>query len=100
MYRKIQKELNSWKIKKDRKPLIIKGARQIGKTYAVKEFGKKEYSKFHRLDFLESPALIKIFSEFNDLSPKKILEQLEIFLKDSISIDQDLLFFDEIQECP
>lgn len=98
MRRKIFKELKIWKDKKKRKPLIVKGARQIGKTYSILEFGAKNFSKIHEINFEKSSSLIKIFD--GDLKPKDLINAISFEKGEQINLEQDLLFFDEIQECP
>lgn len=98
MERLILKELKAWKEKKDRKPLLLKGARQIGKTYALHQFGQNEFEAFHYINFEEKPRLSKIFSE--DLSPDQIIQRISLELQKKINTKNDLLILDEIQECP
>lgn len=98
MYRDAIETLKTWKAKGNRKPLIIKGARQIGKTYLLKRFGEKEFSKTHYLNFEEEKELIKYFE--NNLSPTQLLDKLSIYLEKKIDTKQDLLIFDEVQYCP
>lgn len=98
MKRTSYKKLVEWKNSSTRKPLILKGARQVGKTYLLLEFGKNEFRKIHYLNFQKNKELSKIFE--GDLSPKKILELVEFVIDSSIDIDRDVVFFDEIQDCP
>lgn len=98
MERLALKELLGWKEKKGRKPLILRGARQVGKTYLLKEFGSRFFPKYHYINFEKNQKACKIFIE--DLDPKRIISELEILLSGSIDTAQDLLIFDEIQECP
>jgi len=72
MKRKIYKELLEWKRSPVRKPLLLQGARQVGKTYCLERFGQKEFSNYHIFDFMENPALNKVFDP--DLKPERILE--------------------------
>ena len=90
--------LMSWKKSKLRKPLIIRGARQVGKTFLLKEFAQNNFKKFHYLNFEEEKALTQIFT--SSLNPKKILKAY--FLATGIKVDlhKDLLILDEIQACP
>ena len=85
----------AWKAKKGRKPLILKGARQVGKTYTLKEFGKKAFPRFHYVNFESDLSLGKLFEK--DLKPKRILQDLSFYLDTSIDIKRDLIIFDEIQ---
>lgn len=96
MKRLIYKKLLKWKEKPDKKPLIIEGARQVGKTYIVKEFGKKEYKKFAYFNFDSNSQLKAIFDI--DLNVERIL--LSLSAEIGFIIDEDtLVFFDEIQMC-
>ncbi|MBL8028585.1 MAG: ATP-binding protein [Fibrobacteres bacterium] len=96
MKRLIYQRLIEWKIKSNRKPLILEGARQTGKTYILKEFGKKEFKKLIYCNFEQDPNL-KTFFE-SSLTPKKIIESLSIYFDADIKPDEALIFFDEIQE--
>ncbi len=95
--RNLENELLSWKSKHDRKPLILRGARQIGKSYTVREFGKKYFENVFEFNFERNIKLKKIFEE--DLNPKRIINQLEFEIGKKISPELDLIFFDEIGEC-
>jgi predicted AAA+ superfamily ATPase len=96
--RLISQSLKEWKQKKDRKPLILKGVRQTGKTYALKEFGKNHFSAFHYLNFENTKKAAELFK--NDYNSKRILTDLSFLLDKTIDIKNDLIVFDEIQECP
>ncbi len=98
MERIIEEKLLKWKRKTNRKPLILKGARQVGKTYSLLEFGKKHFKNFHYFNFEESQELNDIF-EF-DLNPERILKELSLFKEEKIDIEKDLIIFDEIQFSP
>ncbi len=98
MERHILTELMVWKEKRGRKPLILTGARQVGKTYALKAFGKSAYPRIHYVNFEEEPRLKGIFEE--DLKPDRLLQEINFHLNTSINSEQDLLVFDEIQEAP
>jgi predicted AAA+ superfamily ATPase len=97
MKRLIEKKLIEWKTKKDRKPLLLVGARQIGKSYSVLEFGKANYTNVVLFNFETSEALKRIFDI--DLEPKRIIRDLEGFSRQTISPLNTLIFFDEIQAC-
>lgn len=90
--------LSSWKSRNDRKPLIIRGARQIGKTYILNEFGKNFFPRYHYFNFEKDGSLAALF-DF-DLNPKRIINELNFRLNQAIDIEKDLLVFDEIQACP
>lgn len=98
MKRKILTLLKQWKNKKDRKPLILKGVRQVGKTYVLKEFGSTCFPKYHYVNFEKEPALESLFQQ--NLDPKRIINELSFHLDTTINIQQDLIIFDEIQACP
>lgn len=98
MYRTIKHKLEYWKNKKDRQPLIIKGARQIGKTFSLKKFGEESFANYHYLNFEDDEKLNEIFEQ--DLKPQRIIEHLSLYLSKNINKEQDLLIFDEIQYCP
>ncbi|MCP5052279.1 MAG: ATP-binding protein [bacterium] len=98
MERNITAKLNAWKESKSRMPLIIKGARQVGKTHILKEFGRSSFSNYIYINFEEDEQLEKIFAR--DLKPRRILDELCFYLDSSINIETDLLIFDEIQNCP
>jgi len=90
--------LLSWKQQNPRKPLLLKGVRQVGKTHLLKEFGNTHFSHCHYLNFEKQKGLAKIFEP--DLDPQRILSELSFFLNRSIEIGKDLVIFDEIQELP
>ena len=98
MERNITKQLKAWKEKKDRYPLILKGVRQVGKTYSLKEFGRSYFPNYHYVNFEEDEQVGKIFEQ--DLNPRRILDELSFYLDSSIDIENDLVIFDEIQACP
>ncbi|MBF0206800.1 MAG: AAA family ATPase [Oligoflexia bacterium] len=94
--RNLMSELISWKNKKTKRPLIIFGARQVGKTFLLKEFGL-HFRQIVYIDFFRNSQFASIFEK--DLSPKRILQELELLLETSIDVEQDLVIFDEIQYC-
>ena len=98
MERKIMKNLIAWKNDKDRKPLILRGARQVGKTYIIKQFGKENYDGVAYFNFDHDTELYSLFENTKD--PKRILEQLSFIYGKSIMPHKTLIVFDEIQECP
>lgn len=87
-----------WKEDSNRKPLLLQGARQVGKTYLIDEFAKKEYSEYFYFNFEKTPELIPIFSE--SLDPQVIIAKLGIFIGRKINFKDTLIFFDEIQISP
>ena len=99
MERLFEKNLEKWKDSQNRKPLIVRGARQIGKSYTITQFGKTAFSgSIHTVDLEKHPEWHQIF--LRNLDPVRILNELEIILNKKISPADDLLFFDEIQACP
>lgn len=92
------KKLIDWKNSKDRKPLILKGARQVGKTYILKEFGENNYDSVAYFNFDHDDGLENLF--LNTKDPKRIIEQLSLVIGKKISPESTLIIFDEIQECP
>lgn len=98
MERKGYQQLLQWKNDSTRKPLLLQGARQVGKTYLVNEFAKKEYSYYHYFNFEETPDLIPLFE--NSLDPFELTAKLSLFKGEKISAENSLIFFDEIQICP
>jgi predicted AAA+ superfamily ATPase len=98
MKRDIYHDLLEWKESSLRKPLILQGARQVGKTYILKEFGKNEYSDIAYFNFEEDTTLSSFFKE--KISPKKIIEKLSIYLEKDILPEKTLIIFDEIQSSP
>ena len=98
MFRSIFNELKKWKDDVNKKPLIIQGARQVGKTWVMKEFGKNEYEDLLYVNFERDKIVTNIFQ--NDLNPSDIIEALEIKFNKSIKEQNTLIIFDEIQECP
>ncbi len=81
-----------------RKPLLLQGARQVGKTYCLEAIGKIEFPNYHLFDFMENPELCRIFDA--DLQPKRIIRDLELISDRNIDMENDLIIFDEIQQCP
>lgn len=95
MERNAMKELVAWKNKKGRKPLLLYGARQVGKTYLVKEFGNKYFKDVIYVNFEKNSIVSKIIDE--DITPEYIIKNLEIIFNKKIDKDDTLIFFDEIQ---
>lgn len=98
MKRLFLEKLVQWKSKEGRKPLILKGVRQVGKTYLLQHFGKTFFPAFHYLNFEKEERLSRIFD--SNLDPKRILSEIELFLSHKIDRKNDLVIFDEIQVCP
>jgi len=97
MQRKIVSELLAWKNSKDRKPLILNGARQVGKTYTLETFAKENFNNVIYLN-MEIETTLREFLD-GDISPKRIIQHLELTKKQPITTDKTLIFFDEIQAC-
>ena len=98
MYRLAIEKLKKWKASKRRKPLIIEGARQVGKTWLMKEFGRQEYENTVYINFDSNSKMAELFS--GDLGPKALIEGLELYAECKIDPDNCLLIFDEVQEVP
>ena len=98
LQRKALKTLKQWKTTPDHKPLLIRGARQTGKTWLVNEFANGQYDNIVSVDFMQRPSLSGIFEQ--DLDPQRIIRQLELAANQRILPGRTLLFFDEIQESP
>ncbi len=97
MYRKISDELIQWKENPHRKPLIIQGARQVGKTYSILEFGRNEYSNVVYFNFETNPRLSETFEE--SLSPDYLIPILSHISGQTIVQEKTLIIFDEVQLC-
>jgi len=99
MERKLMSELLKWKEKIGRKPLMLEGARQVGKTYLLKDFGKRYFKNVAYINFQNpSTELIDLFN--GSIEPKRIITMLELFLNMKISPSETLVIFDEVQEVP
>ena len=96
MKRTAYNELLAWKSSPDRKPLLLQGARQVGKTWLMEEFGKKEYKQVVTLNFDKKPGLSAYFN--GDISPENIIRSLEQYFDTVIRADDTLIKFDEVQE--
>ncbi len=97
MIREIDKNLIEWKKDCNRKPLLIRGARQIGKTYSVRKLSER-FDTFLEVNFEENPNIKKLFDD--SLTPSLICEKLSAYYNQEIIPGKTLLFFDEIQNCP
>lgn len=98
MYRMEIEELHKWKAKRNKKPLIIRGARQVGKTWLMKEFGRVAFNKTVYISFDNNQRIMELFS--SDLDVKRIVTGLELYSGQKIDPANTLLIFDEIQEVP
>ena len=99
MERFISQKLSEWKNNPNRKPLILRGARQVGKTWIIEDFGKRQFQgRIHIIDLEKRPDLHSLFDI--NLDVRRIIAELEILLNIKIKPGNDLLFFDEVQSCP
>ncbi len=98
MKRSLYASLLLWKNNRNRKPLLLQGARQVGKTYLVNEFGHKEYADLLYLNFEQDPGLITLFS--GNLDPQNIINNISLYKGQKINSEDTLIFFDEIQVAP
>ena len=97
MYRKIMRFLEVWKESEHRKPLILQGARQVGKTYSILEFGRQSYENVAYFNFETNPKLNKTFEE--DISPDYLIPILSHIAGQTIVKEKTLIVFDEVQLC-
>ena len=97
MYRKITDYLENWRKSPNRKPLILQGARQVGKTYALLDFGKRYYENVAYFNFETNPKLIDTFSE--NISPSYLIPILSHISGQTIVTEKTLIIFDEVQLC-
>ena len=95
--RDVTQQLLEWKNSVDRKPLIIRGARQIGKSWAVEDFGNRYYENLAVFNFDRKRELAEVFQKTKD--PKRIVNELAFYTDKPILPEKTLIFFDEIQEC-
>ncbi len=98
MKRIVDEQLMAWKDSPRRKPLVVRGARQVGKTWSIEHFGRRAYESLVKIDFEKQPSVCGLFD--GDLSPAKLIDQLELVVGKRIHPGKTLLFLDEIQACP
>ena len=98
MYRITMEKLLKWKQSKRRKPLIIEGARQVGKTWLMKEFGRLSYADTIYINFDSNSRMAELFA--SDLDTDRLIMGLELYAGHKIDADNSLLIFDEVQEVP
>ena len=96
MNRDIEVALKRWKVSSRRKPLVVQGARQVGKTYTIKSFGNTAYEDIAYFNFEENPDLGSIFVQ--DLNPIRILSMLSLAGGVTLDPEKTLIIFDEIKE--
>lgn len=95
--RKIQEKLSIWKNDPNRKPLVLQGARQVGKTWLLKQLGKTDFEDIAYFNFEEQPELKQFFENTKDV--RRIVQNLSLVHGRTIAPQNTLLVFDEIQEC-
>ena len=98
MFRKITDDFVAWKNSKYRKPLILQGARQVGKTYAVLQFAREQYDNTAYINFEFEKEALAVFE--NNLDPKELVSKISMFTKQTVTKGRTLIFLDEIQKCP
>lgn len=98
MRRNALEPLKRWKSSENRKPMVLKGARQVGKTWLMKEFGRRCYQHTVYFNFDEEDELRSIFE--TNKNPQRIIELLSLIAGEKILPGETLIIFDEIQECP
>ena len=98
MKRTAMEKLVAWKSSDERKPMVLKGARQVGKTWLMKEFGKNYYKSFVYFNFDEEDELKSIFE--TNKNPQRIIELLSMIAGEKIYPEDTMIIFDEVQECP
>ena len=97
MKRRIEAELLKWKEQVGRKPLVLMGARQVGKTWLMEDFARKNFARAHIIDFRENPDYGSVFMGSKD--PVDLLPKLSAVMGRKINVESDVLIFDEIQDC-
>jgi predicted AAA+ superfamily ATPase len=97
MIRDIDHTLKTWKKEEHRYPLLVRGARQVGKTYSIRQLGKSEFDNLVEVNFEQKPQYM---SCFDTLEPARIVETISVLSREDIIPGKTLLFLDEIQECP
>ena len=100
MKRLIENQMVIWKNRKQRKPLLLQGARQVGKTYSLRQFGKRDFTKCHYFDLEEQKEeMVSVFNGPN-LKPEELIKKLSYISKKELNPQTDLLILDEIQAIP
>lgn len=98
MKRNAIQDLVAWKSDDERKPMVLKGARQVGKTWLMKKFGEEYYNNYVYFNFDEEDELKSVFK--TNKNPQRIVELLSMISGEKILPEETLIIFDEIQECP
>ena len=97
--RKIEKKLLEWKQKEDKMCLVIKGARQVGKTFIIDKFAKENYKNYVYINFDEMPSYKDIFD--GDLNPETLIKQMTVNIPNiNLTPNETIIVLDEIQNCP
>ena len=97
--RKIEAELMAWKSRQDKMCLVVKGARQVGKTYIIDKFARENYKHYTYINFIENPGYAAIFD--GDLNVDSLIKQISIRVADAeLEPYETIIFLDEIQHCP
>lgn len=97
MKRQVYHDLVAWKGRVDRKPLVVRGARQVGKTFLVEAFGQQEFESVLTVNLEQKEVLHRLF---DGMEPQRIVQELGLYFNQSIVPGKTLLFLDEIQACP
>ncbi|MDE0659184.1 MAG: AAA family ATPase [Gammaproteobacteria bacterium] len=98
MDRLLYNDLLSWKRQPRRKPVLIDGARQTGKTHLIEQIlGARQFRKVHKLDFNFAPGLASVFAD--GLAPRTIVDNIEVRFNEPVDLARDLIFFDEVGDC-
>lgn len=97
MKRNLENELKAWQERIERKPLIVRGARQVGKTYLIEAFGKSHFESVLTINLEQKEMLHRLF---DGMDPRQIVQELELYYNQPIVPEKTLLFLDEIQACP
>ena len=97
--RKIMDKLSEWKNKKEKMCLVIKGARQVGKTFIIDKFARENYKNYVYINFIEKPSYKDIFE--GDLDVETIIKQITVNIPNvNLVPNETIIFLDEIQDCP
>ena len=97
MKRDVEKDILAWKNRDQRKPLVLMGARQVGKTWLMRDFGRRHFARVHEFNFDDTPDLASVFEGTKD--PIAILTRLSAISGAKIDVENDVVVLDEIQEC-
>ena len=98
MDRLLYNDLLSWMRAPRRKPVLVDGARQTGKTHLIEQiFGARQFRKVHKLDFNLAPGLASVFAD--GLAPRTIVDNIEVQFNEPVDLARDLIFFDEVGDC-